>query len=61
MRRRLDFDQRKLENLREKFLKLKEAYKSKGQKINLKKNNMMVSGLKEETFKSKADPCAKCG
>ena len=29
--------------------------------MNLKKTEVMVSGLKGEVLKSKVDPCAKCG
>ena len=29
--------------------------------MNLKKTKVIVSGLKGEILKSKADPCAKCG
>ena len=35
-----------IENLKEKFLKWKEAFKSKGLKVNLKKTKAIVSGLK---------------
>ena len=50
-----------MENFKEKFLKWKEAFKSKQLKVNLKKTKVMVSGSKGEVFKSKVDPCAKCG
>ena len=50
-----------IENLNEKFLKWKEAFKSKGLNVNLKKTKVMVNGLKGEVLKSKVDPCAKCG
>ena len=50
-----------IENLKEKFLKWKEAFESKRLKINLKKTKKMVSGWKDEVLKSKVDPCAKCG
>ena len=49
------------ENLKEKFLKWKEAFESKGLKVNLKKTKVMTSGSKGEVLKSKVDPCAKCG
>ena len=49
------------ENLKEKFLRWKEAFQSKRLKMNLKKNKVMVSGSKGEELKSKVDPCAKCG
>ena len=48
------------ENLKEKFLKWKEAFESKGLKANLKKTKVMVSSSKVQVFKSKVDPCAKC-
>ena len=50
-----------IENLKEKFLKWKEAFESKRLKMNLKKTKIMVSGSKDEVLKSKVDPCAKCG
>ena len=50
-----------MENLKEKFFKCKEAFKSKGLKVNLKKIKVMVSDLKDEVLNSKVDPCAKCG
>ena len=49
-----------IENLQEKFLKRKEAFKSKGLKVNLKKTKVMVSNSKGEVLKSKVDPCTKC-
>ena len=49
-----------IENLKEKFLKWKEAFESKEMEVNLKKTKIMVSGLKNELLKSKVDPCAKC-
>ena len=48
------------ENLKEKFLKWKEAFESKGLKVNLKKVKVTVSGSKGEVLKSKVDPCAEC-
>ena len=45
------------ENLREKFLKWKEAF----ERNRLKKNKVMVSDSKEEILTSKVDSCAKCG
>ena len=50
-----------IEKTEEKFLKWKKAFESKELKMNLKKTNVMVSGSKGEVFKSKVDPCAKCG
>ena len=48
-------------NLKKKFLKWKEAFESKGLKVNLKKTKVMVSDSKGEVLKSKVDSCAKCG
>ena len=48
-------------NLREKFLKWKVAFESKGLNINFNKTKVMVSGSKEEISKSKVYLCAKCG
>ena len=50
-----------IENLKERFFKLKEAFERKGLKVDLKKTKVMVSGSKGEVVKSKVDPCAKCG
>ena len=50
-----------MENLKKKFLKLKEAFESKGLQVNIKKTKVMVSGLKGEVLESKVDPCVKCG
>ena len=50
-----------MENLKENFLKWKEAFESKRLKVNLKKTKVMVSGSKGEVLKSKFDPRAKCG
>ena len=49
-----------MENLKEKFLKWKEVFESKGLKVDLKKTKVMVNGSKGEVFKSIVDPCAKC-
>ena len=40
-----------MENLKEKFLKWKETFESKGMKVNFKKTKVMVSGLKGEVLK----------
>ena len=50
-----------MENLKEKFLKWKEAFESKELKVNLKKTKVMMSGLKGEVLESKVDLYAKCG
>ena len=46
----------------DKFLKLKEAFESKGLKANLGKTKVMVSGgiTKDDLSKIKADPCGVC-
>ena len=49
-----------MDNLKEKFLESKEAFESKGFKVNLKKTKLMVSGSKGKILKSIVDPCAKC-
>ena len=48
-----------IENLKEKFLKWKEAFESKELNVNLKKTKLIVSGWKE--LNSKVDSCSKCG
>ena len=40
----------RIENLKEKFLKWKEAFEKKGLKFNLKKTKVMVSGSKSEVL-----------
>ena len=50
-----------LEELQEKFRKWKEAFESKGMKVNLGKTKMMVSGSEGERLNSKIDPCGICG
>ena len=50
-----------IENLKEKFLKWKEAFESKRLKMNLMKTKIMVNSSKDEVLKSKVDPCTKCG
>ena len=42
-------------------MKWKEAFESKGLKVDLKKTKVMVSGSEEEIIRSKVDPSAKCG
>ena len=49
-----------MENLRQKFLKWKEAFESKGLKANLRKSKVMVSDFKGEIFESKVGPYAAC-
>ena len=49
-----------VENWKEKFLKWKEAFESKGLKVNLKKTKVILSNSKGEVLKSKVDSWAKC-
>ena len=51
-----------IEGVRNKFLKWKEAFESKGLKVNLGKTKVMVSGgiTKDGMSKSKVDPCGVC-
>ena len=50
-----------MEGLREKFWKRKEAFESKGLKMNLGKTYLVVSAAEGEVFVSKVDPCGICG
>ena len=50
-----------MEGLREKFWKWKEAFESKGLKVNLSKTKVVVSGAEGEVAVSKVDPCGICG
>ena len=50
-----------MEELRENFDKWREAFESKGTRVNLGKTKLMVSGMEEEMFDSKIDPCGMCG
>ena len=45
-----------MEGLREKFWKWKEAFESKGLKVNLRKTKVVVSGAEGEVTVSKVDP-----
>ena len=49
-----------MEGLREKFWKWKEAFESKGLKVNLGKTKMVVSGAEGEVAISKVDPSDIC-
>ena len=51
-----------IEGLRHKFLKWKEAFESKGLKVNIGKTKVMVSSgiTKDDMSKSKFDPCGVC-
>mgnify|MGYP001800720366 CR=1 FL=1 len=46
-----------IEGQREKFWKWKEAFNSKGLKVNLRKTKVIVTGAEGEVFVSKVDPC----
>ena len=50
-----------MKGLREKFWKWKEAFKSKGLKVNLGKTKVVVSGAEDEVSVRKVDPCCICG
>ena len=50
-----------MEELRENFDEWREAFESKGMRVNLGKTKLMVSGMEEESFDSKIDPCGMCG
>ena len=45
-----------MEELREKFDEWREAFESKGMRVNLGKTKLMVSGIEKEAFDSKIDP-----
>ena len=49
-----------MEKLRESFDEWREAFESKGMRVNLGKTKVMVSGMEEETFDSKINPCGVC-
>ena len=51
-----------IEGLRNKFLKWKEAFESKGLNVNLGKTKVMVCSaiMEDGMFKSKVDPCGVC-
>ena len=50
-----------MKELRENFDEWREAFESKGMKVNLGKTKLMVSGMQEEAFDSNIDPCGVCG
>ena len=50
-----------MEGLREKFWKWKETFEIKGQKVNLGKTKVVVSGAEGEVSVSMVDPCGICG
>ena len=51
-----------IKRLRNKFLKWKKVFESKGLKVNLGKTKVMISGsiTKDDMSKSKVDPCGVC-
>ena len=50
-----------MEGMKERFLKWKNALKSKGLKVNLEKTKVMVCLSEGEVIQSRIDPCAICG
>ena len=50
-----------MEELRENFNEWREAFESKGMKVNLGTTKLMVSEMEEETLDSEIDPCGECG
>jgi len=50
-----------IHDLKEKFYKWKEAFETKGLKVNLRKTKVMMSGIEGKITKSKIDPCGVCG
>ena len=50
-----------MEELRGNFDEWREAFESKGMRVNLEKTKLMVSGMEEETLGSKIDSCGMSG
>ena len=50
-----------MDGLQEKFWKWKEAFESKGLKVNLGKTKVVVSGAQGTVSVNKVDPCGICG
>ena len=50
-----------MEKLRENFDEWREAFESKDLGVNLEKTKLMVSGMEEEAFNTKINPCGMCG
>ena len=50
-----------MEELRENFDEWREAFESKGMRVNLEKTKLMVSGMEEERLGSKIDSCGMSG
>ena len=49
------------EEWKENFDEWREAFESKGMRVNLGKTKLMVRGMEEETFDGGIDPCGACG
>ena len=49
-----------MKELRENFEEWREAFESKGMRVNLGMTKLMVSGMEKEAFNSKIDPCGVC-
>ena len=54
------FGPKTMEELRENFDEWREAFESKGMRVNLGKTKLMGSGMEEEAFDSKTDSCGVC-
>ena len=50
-----------MEELRRTFQKCREAFETKGLRVNIKKTKVMVSGREGELARSKTDPCGVRG
>ena len=50
-----------MEDLGRRFKRWKDAFESKGLKVNMQKTKVLVSGSEGEMIKSKIDPCGICG
>ena len=50
-----------MEDLKERFWNWKDAWESRGSKVNTRKTKVKVSRSEGELFKSKIDPCGVCG
>jgi len=50
-----------MDDLKEKFYKWKEAFETKGLKVNLRKTKVIMSGIEGKITKSKIDSCGVCG
>ena len=50
-----------MKQLRENFDEWREAFESKGMRVNLGRKKLTGSEMEEEAFDSKIDPCGVCG